>query len=320
MNKTTEKERIYWIDWVKSMAIAMVVWAHISLLLKKEIFLFHMPLFFLVSGYLYHKRGIWGEAKTILLSLVFPYLIYNLFYILPLPMGGEFKHDTIPNILLGNQEKLCYVMQPLWFIVSLIMMRLLCMSRLRIEVIGLVCLIVSFVLGGVEGLQECDYFQWRTTVLCFPFFCVGWIWRSYFNFCIPFKKTVLIIILLVVFVGATIGGMYNSEHWQHGLNVFHCRIGKNILFFYVVAFTMSITFMCLCRLLLNVKCIIIERLSKGTLLILATHLIIFWKIPKLPIPDILQQLCSLVIVMLISYLLIVLSERYCPILIGKRKK
>lgn len=318
MSKTAEKERIYWIDWAKTLAIALVVWAHISIVLKKEIFLFHMPLFFFISGYLYHKKSIREDAKSILFSLVVPYLIYNLLYILPLPLGGEFKHDTIPNILLGNQEGLCYVMQPLWFIVSLIMIRLICMTRLSIEVIGLACLLLSFVLGGVDGLQEHDYFQWRTTVLCFPFFCFGCLWRRYFDFCIPMKKVMLVIILLVVFVGVTFLGMYNSEQWLHGLNVFHCRIGKSMFLFYVVAFVMSLSFLWLCKLLLNLKSVIIERFSKGTLFVLTFHLPIFWKIPHFRMPDLMHQFLCLLVIMFISYIGIVLSEKYCPILIGKR--
>ena len=321
MSKTAEKERIYWIDWTKSLAIALVVWAHISLFLKKEIFLFHMPFFFLISGYLYHRKGMFEEAKSILFSLVVPYLIYNILYILPLPLGGEFKHDTIQNILLGNQERLCYVMQPMWFIVSLIMMRLSCMLSIKIEWIGIASLLLSVLLGGVDGLQNNDYFQWRTTLLCFPFFCVGYVLRKYeiINK-ISINKVVSIVICVLVLLGGVFVGMFNSEHWTNGLNVFHCRIGKSIVLFYLVAFAISISFMCLCQLLLNVQCIIIERLSKGTLFILAFHLPIFWRIPHFYMPDLMNQFLSLLVIMFVSYVGIMLSQKYCPALLGRRLK
>ena len=45
-------KRICWIDWAKTYAIILVVWAHISPILHDEIFLFHMPLFFMISGFL----------------------------------------------------------------------------------------------------------------------------------------------------------------------------------------------------------------------------------------------------------------------------
>ena len=43
------------------------------------------------------------------------------------------KHIVI-NVILGNQEQLCYVMVPLWFLVALFVMRIICSSP-RIKMI-----------------------------------------------------------------------------------------------------------------------------------------------------------------------------------------
>ena len=53
------KERLIWIDILKGLGILTVVFAHCYIpdeLLKKIIYTFHMPLFFLISGYL-HKTN-----------------------------------------------------------------------------------------------------------------------------------------------------------------------------------------------------------------------------------------------------------------------
>ena len=308
-------KRICWIDWAKTYAIILVVWAHISPILHDEIFLFHMPLFFMISGFLYRKKDRREELMSILWSLVIPYLLYNIFYLLPLPHGGGYEQGYIINFLLGNQEKLGFLMRPLWFIVALAVMRLICVTHIDLWIVGIISLLLSIMLSCTSS-PENDYFQLRTMVLCMPFFVAGYYLKllDALRYTAKINKIVLIICAALFFIAIIILAGDQS------INVFRNNVGNNILTFYIVTFSLSFISMTLCSILFNRRSKIVETLSQGTLLILATHLIIFWKIPKLPIPDILQQLCSLVIIMLISYLMIVISERYCPILIGKRKK
>ena len=307
--------RIYWIDWAKFIAIILMVWAHISPLFHDQIFLFHMPLFFMISGYLYRVRERKQELLSIFYSLVVPYLIYNFIYLLPLPLGGGYQKGYIVNILLGNQEQLCFLMRPLWFLVSLSMIRLLCILPFDIKIIGLVCFALSILLGGVTSEAETDYMQVGTSMLCFPFFAVGYWLRkipiptmtSWYRW-IAIGVCMIAFFLIILFAG---GESYN---------VFHCRTGRSVLLFYAVTISLSALVLVLCSLCLNFRNHGIERLSNGTLFILAIHLILFWKIPHFPIPDYLQQFVCLLIIMFVSYWLIYFAERYCPILIGKRKQ
>ena len=48
----SSQKRIFWIDWAKAIGISLVVWGHFSPIARHEIFLFHMPFFFMLSGYL----------------------------------------------------------------------------------------------------------------------------------------------------------------------------------------------------------------------------------------------------------------------------
>lgn len=47
------RERKYWIDYLKAIAIYLVILGHLpdELHIKWGIYLFHMPLFFIISGY-----------------------------------------------------------------------------------------------------------------------------------------------------------------------------------------------------------------------------------------------------------------------------
>ena len=71
--------RYVWVDWMKSILIILVVLGHSGSLFTPYIYLFHIPAFFFVSGYLsdYSKpnQGKFSSSKY----LIYAILIYNLF-------------------------------------------------------------------------------------------------------------------------------------------------------------------------------------------------------------------------------------------------
>lgn len=322
MTNNSSNNRIIWIDWCKFIAITLVVWGHISPVFRNFIFLFHMPLFFMISGYLYKKRSVKKEVMVVIWSLLLPYLIYNFIYILPLPLGGGYQKGFITNILLGNQEALCYLMVPLWFLVALMGMRVLAAFNTLNRYSLFLFLLISYVLFDFIKIDQTnDYFQLKTMCLCFPFFIVGYIIkkRDYFKIIKKYNTTLLTFSAITIFVIAAIIGLWNSKIHENGINVYHCRIGTNIVLFYISAIGLSAALMSLCAMHLNITSPIVEKLSNGTLLILATHLIIYWKIPTLPVPEIIQSMLNIIIILIVSYGLIVFCEKYCPVLMGKKK-
>ena len=318
-------ERIHWIDWCKVIAITLVVWAHITPFMREEIFLFHMPLFFIISGYLYKQRETKKELSSIIYSLILPYLIYNIVYLLPLPLGGGYQKGYISNILLGNQEALAYLFVPLWFIVSLIVIRLTSMLKCVNVYTLTIFILLSYILFDYLKIDQTnDFFQLKTSCLCFPFFIGGHILRQSNIFEtlseIKLKKKLSYLPLLIILIVTVIViGMDNSSIHEHGINVYHCRIGKSIFVLYFAAFSISTMIMLMCRMFFNVSSKIIRRLSNGTLLILAIHLIVFWKIPSLGISGIFKPVLDTIVILFICYWLIALCERFLPELIGKRR-
>lgn len=315
MSAGDNKERIYWIDWVKVFAIILVVWGHVSPFWGNQIYLFHMPLFFMVSGYLYHARPRKPELFSILYTIIFPYLIYNFIYLLPLPLGGTHNVEDVINIFVGNQEQLSYLFIPLWFLVALSVIRLLCVSHIDVKITGSICIILSIIFNVALSEAENDYYQGGTSLLCFPFFAIGHELRKLTlpSWSTTIKVSVSIFCVVLFVLISTIAG-------GESYNVFHCRTGSSILLFYFVTSSMCVIFLILVFCIFNFQCKIIETLSNGTLLILATHLIIYWKIPQFTSPELLFQVVSLLIILFVSYWLIYYSERFCPVLIGKMKK
>ncbi|MCO5381610.1 MAG: acyltransferase family protein [Methanosarcina barkeri] len=76
--------RLHWIDALKGIGIMLVVFAHHSLpvALDTYIFSFHMPLFFFISGFLFDFGKYTGSAtnfvKGRLRSLIVPYFCFAL--------------------------------------------------------------------------------------------------------------------------------------------------------------------------------------------------------------------------------------------------
>lgn len=72
-------KRIEWIDIAKGIAILAVVIGHTlgpynGQFFGSLIFAFHMPIFFMLSGYLYHPRSVQQECRRGVINLLLPYL------------------------------------------------------------------------------------------------------------------------------------------------------------------------------------------------------------------------------------------------------
>ena len=103
-NSLTMSKRIYWVDWAKAIGISLVVWAHISPIARHEVFLFHMPFFFMISGLLFRQKGFLQELKGSAFSIALPYFIYNLLYMSPLPFGGGKGYEDCHQCNIGKSR------------------------------------------------------------------------------------------------------------------------------------------------------------------------------------------------------------------------
>lgn len=109
------------IDIAKGIGIFLVIWAHTICPISAQIYVFHMPLFFLVSGYLFNSRdSIKLTFAKKIKSLAIPFLFFLLFqrigYILVFLLAGTFKTSYL---LLWKPIPVRGVMGVLWFILAL---------------------------------------------------------------------------------------------------------------------------------------------------------------------------------------------------------
>lgn len=100
-NKITapKQERMYYIDMLKGIAIALVVLGHNSFNehVTQAIYLFHMPLFFVMSGFLDRLEGISfvDYVRKKLRRLMYPYITFGILIMI---------YNTLFDALSGNRS------------------------------------------------------------------------------------------------------------------------------------------------------------------------------------------------------------------------
>ena len=313
--------RIVWIDWAKVFGIYLVILGHMSIRGKPLLYCFHMPFFFMISGYLYKHVPIVKEINKTLRSLIVPYIIYNLILLFVVSCFQKVSGNMLIDIALGNQELLPRIFRPLWFVISLIIMRFFCSLCKEDWLFPLMIITLCFciVMKKMDVLQNSycdDYFQMQTSIVCLPFFLFGWIAKKndflgYANRLIFQCRT--LIICMIIGVGFLLG-IYNGM-----VNALTCETGKNVIVYYAVGFVISASLMWLCSILLVVKSKLIQSISEGTILILAVHLAMIDGLTYVFKLSMLWSIVSSVIIMGICVIIVLFAKRYCPILIGKKK-
>lgn len=187
-NHTT---RLDWVDAVRGIGIVLVVFGHVwrglwqaqilthgplFAAIDKAIYLFHMPLFFLVSGMLFEKSarrdGVLASILKRCETLLFPLLIWSWIFAAFLLIAGAFTSRGS----LTPMEALLYPFPPqdiFWFLWALFLIQVFCLLLLRvIDRILIVVLLGSFALTvlqpNIPGTALLDGFS---TGL--PFFIFG---------------------------------------------------------------------------------------------------------------------------------------------------
>lgn len=100
---TTNKERNVSIDLLKTFALTLMVFDHVGFGEEIHTYIqsFHMPLFFIISGYLWKERSIIVDIKKKAKSLLIPYFLFGFLYTLikAILNYGETTRENIRSIL-----------------------------------------------------------------------------------------------------------------------------------------------------------------------------------------------------------------------------
>lgn len=330
-----KSQRIEWIDLSKTICIYLVVLGHaFSYSIPKEcflrnfIYLFHLPVFFFVSGYLFRIKE---EGKAFLpfllscfKSLIIPYIFLNLITILlniPFLLYHSFSHPS-SYYLLGHdhtlQQSLFYFLighgyapsGPAWFLVCLFWI------KVQMYFITRLCDRLQLLLAIIYGFVA-FYFPWRlywdidASFMAMPIFIIGNLSKKHLSKQINKRYSVLA--LLSVFIVTLVStGLLTLV--QHKEAMFSRLFGTYGFLFYVGAFTGIVMIVSLSKLLERWNTKVVTVISSGSIIIMGLHGV-FYQYTMLALKKLsFLSNMELNITSKVVICLIVLAEMYLPII------
>ncbi len=187
------KERILWIDWSKCILIYLVVLAHyghIHPFVDNMICAFHMPAFFMISGYLHKvippKESVARNFKRLIIpALLFSLLCWAVMstwdFLKGVPFSAE-EHVYKPllGIICYDRPRVSPPCGVIWFLQVLFICQILLdiLAKYGLKCIAVVCLICAVATGiwYYAGIDDKRYiFFIQRTCASFPFVALGYV-------------------------------------------------------------------------------------------------------------------------------------------------
>lgn len=254
-----------WIDILKGIGIILVVIGHISIgnSLVKWIYSFHMPLFFILSGYVFGRGKKqytfvkFAEKRT--KSILVPFVVFRILLIIYwLIIESHFR-----NLDLG----------PIWFLIVLYIVELISYVILEKVPLYLNCVFIigMFIMLYYILWQESIIIGWKAWTVriinAFIWYVIGAVvgklqvqWKKI----VEIERNKKIFILLCLLLISIWSGMSNSlvSMWSNCFGNYQLWIIANISGSLFVAF--------LCKWII-IKSRVLQWYGRNTIIILATH-------------------------------------------------
>ena len=328
------------LDYLKAFGIFLVIFGHLKIENKyiiNWIYSFHVPLFFIISGFLHHqspnfKDFIIKNFKALIVPYFFFYIICW-FLEIPVKQIKVFLDFSIHDLLLkpffgmilmeGSHSSYSMMMDiPLWFIISLFWVKIL--FFLINKVFGtknyfLISMLISLIFAYLLKQNNIFIFSIDSSLVVLIFYAFGYLFKSLiekqnFNFTKITNFLLFIVLIFISFYLTSVNGFVDTNRMNFGNYVFIYFVNALICFF---------SFYFLFKNFTSIPNLI-SNISKSTLTILAIHCFfnylinkIFFQIPKtnfypLPIAVIIS-----IFSLLLSYLFHVFIEKYFPFILGR---
>ena len=286
------KKRIAYIDILRGIGILLMVMGHVGFgsRFSHYIHAFHMPLFFVVSGYFYSaKADLISLAKKRTKTLLIPYLVVGLASCLlsNLLNGSSTLLESLQALLIVDTNNIPYV-GAIWFLAVLYLASILFyfVEKVNSNIIQLMIVIVVSTLGCIS--QSKLPFMLGSVMVAIGFMYVGkklsqTKYRSYF---LELNMIQILIGGIVLSVSIFINGYVSMRSGLY----------SNLFLFWVNAVGMCIILMNLCRVIDDWDCLkkineVLKNLSENSIYYLCLNQIIitvfnylnasFWHIPTL---------------------------------------
>jgi fucose 4-O-acetylase-like acetyltransferase len=293
-----QKQRLDWIDAARAFGIFLVVWAHFFVngdSFRKYLYIFHMPLFFFISGYLLKvgaepfisfKKNTRAFFPSIILSkfirLIVPFWIYLI--VLEPPLSLIFRYRFNLQNIIGDFTFLhgrisAVPLWAMWFLPTLFLSWIISYCIIRFfkswflqAAVVFFCILVSFYSGHFPEILKAFGFLRLFAVI--PF-CVTGYWCKKYALLDKIKKSdIKFAVPLLVIIGTVVGYIINRTYY---VTIHRYQYG-NYIYLFISALAMCLAvFLVASRIKTYPKAIIF--LGRNSIFVMATHpfIAIIWR-------------------------------------------
>lgn len=275
-------DRLNWLDWMKAIGIGLIVYGHFFSLYDIYVYVFSVPLFFMISGFLSKKESdnklFW---KKLWYNLVIPMFIICTMNYLWGAFRGYFlssNHSLPENPILFYGKLLIGIHGALgafWFVYTLIILKIVLQytKMAYSHIIWLVLfLFMAYVINNfdfeVMGKHPLKT-AWSipNTFVSYPFFIIGHFLRGWKNKLSNYQadRYTFCWILVSLFV------IFLCGHNHKYVYLYICGYGDNIILYLIGGLAGSAFIFLISKLLEKFRWSIITDISIGTTLILGFH-------------------------------------------------
>lgn len=255
-------KRQEWIDYLRGATIVLMIIGHTNVpeLLNNWIYGFHVPLFFVISGFLYNKEkwenaGIGKFAVERLRNYIIPYFIWcGMCFIVNLPMifipySDNCVQEIIQNIgwiftsVVKEGAFLPQNCTPLWFLTTLFVSQIVFFFMIKVNAVLQCVLSALFIaVNYLLILFDAPILPWHLEVSLIGavLMLIGYEIKKY-DLISRVKSKIFV---LFAFVIATAIILYNS---RNGYISMYYRYYSNMILFLLGASLMSYVMMFLCK-------------------------------------------------------------------------
>ena len=236
-------DRQVWIDWVKVILMYLVVCGHFlpDCLFKVFIYAFHVPLWFMISGYLNHMVYN-GKRRMRIKRLLVPYLIWTFVSVVFISILEKKSTFDVIGCFIPLNGFTCWN-APLWFLYALFFVEGffptiddICnryFFTACIAICGIAMIVMDKLLGGINILA------YRQILLGWVFFIIGQIVHKYNmieNASRPIVTTIMVLLPIGV-LSALSNGQISIWRWHI----------KSVFLLCISAISLSVLFILLCK-------------------------------------------------------------------------
>ena len=311
--------RLNYIDYAKGIGILLVVLGHIySNSVSLWIYSFHMPLFFIISGFLLeHNKTYNRKFKDILISklksLVIPFYIYSIINTFVLLCLNNFSKE----ILIENSIRIITFQGKggIWFLPCLFFAELLYISlRKNINNKFIINIIIGilFVISICLNTDKLALIIIARVFIALGFLCMGNLIVSDIE-----KYNINYVLMIFIFVISVLGSIFNG-----GVDLFSLILGRYKVLYVILSILGSVLIISICRKVESVELNKLKYFGVNSLIIMITHKSIINIIAHFVgiHNDYIYGTIIFITIMLIEIPVIHIINKYLPFTIGKFKK